>query len=102
MSTITRKRGDNYPIGFLFTINGEAVDLTDNVLKFSFKNDELDTTTTIIGVMDDEVKGRAVFSPTVDNMSVVGQYNFDFQREIEGVIYTHASGIMLLQQDVTP
>ena len=101
MSTITRKRGDNYPIGFVFTINGEAVDLTGNTIKFSFKNDEIDTPITIIGDIDVEVKGRAVFSPTVEEMGVVGQYTFDFQREIDGVVYTHASGIMLLQQDVT-
>lgn len=101
-SSIVRKRGDNYPIGFVFTVNGEAVDLTGNVIKFSFRDEEHDTTTTIIGTLDGEVTGRGVFSPTVEEMSVTGQYVFDFQREINGVIYTHASGTMLLQQDVTP
>lgn len=101
MSTITRKRGDNYPIGFNFKVNGVAVDLSGAVIKFSFKNIKTDETTTVTGSPDAEVLGRGIFTPTALEMSVAGQYLYDFQRDVSGVIYTHKSGDMLLEDDVT-
>lgn len=99
---IKRVRGDNYPIGFNYLLNNEAVDLTDNELKFSFVLDGSDEVVTIIGSIDVDNVGRATFEPTVEQMGVAGQYSFDFQRIINGVVYTHATGTMLLSTDVTP
>jgi len=99
--TINRKRGDNYPIGATIKINGEAVDLTGSEMKFSFKNSE-GLVTTVIGVIDVDAVGVVNFTPTVEQMAISGQYQFDIQREIDTVVSTHLSGTMLLSDDVTP
>lgn len=101
--TITRKRGDNYPIEASIKVNGTPVDITASTMKFSFKlSDGSGTVTTLVGASDANEVGKVTFSPTALAMDVEGQYIFDIQREEGGIVSTHLSGTMLLQGDVTP
>jgi len=101
--TITRKRGDTYPIEATIKINGELVDLSGSVMKFSFKpSDGSGTVTTIDGVLSTTELGKVIFTPTENDMAVAGKYLFDIQRSNGGIIATHLSGMLLLEGDVTP
>ncbi len=103
MSTITRKRGDNYPIQAFISVNGEPIDLSTSTMKFSFKlSDGSGSVTTVDGTVDLTQTGLVRFYPTVEQMSVAGQYLYDIQRDEAGIISTHLSGTLLLQGDVTP
>ena len=102
--TFSRVRGDNYPIEATITVNGVAVDLTGSTMTFSFKladDDVVEAPIEVDGVLGDEV-GLVLFTPTVQQMGIVGQYDFDIQRENGGVVATHLTGTMLLTKDVTP
>ena len=104
MSTIERKRGDNYPIVASIKVNGTPIDISDGgvVIKFSFKlADGSGDVTTVVGVKNAEVVGEVSFTPTVTEMSVAGHYTYDIQRDDNSVIATHLSGTMLLSDDVT-
>ncbi len=100
MSTKTRVRGDDYPIEITFTINNEPIDLTNSVLKFSYKNEE-NPVKTIIGTPTATV-GVAEFIPEsgVDFM-VAGTFIYDVQRVAGGYTYTHLKGTLLIDDDVT-
>jgi len=100
--TITRKRGDTYPIEASIQINGKPIDLTGSILKFSFKKVGSENITTILGDLDSDVLGLVRFTPTAIQMGEEGQYIYDIQRDTNGLIATHLSGTMLLQGDVTP
>ena len=100
---ITRKRGDTYPIKAVIKINGEPIDLTGSDVKFSFKpSDGSGSVTTITGVISSGEVGVVMFTPTVTDFSVSGKYFFDIQRSIGSMVATHLSGILLLEDDVTP
>ena len=103
MMTITRKRGDNYPIKATIKVNGEAIDLTGSIVTFSFKllEDSTDIPTSIVGDMDLDNIGVITFSPTVEQMDTVGAYKFDIQRVSNSIVATHLSGILLLDDDVS-
>jgi hypothetical protein len=102
--TITRVRGDNYPIEAMITINGEAVDLTGSTMTFSFRDyeDKTAPVTSINGDIDPDTVGKVLFRPTVADMSNTGQYKFDIQRENGGIYATHLTGTLILTDDVSP
>ena len=101
--TISRVRGDNYPIEAALKINREDVDLNGHTLTLSFVriDDETNTVTSIVGVKNTNIKGRVAFYPTTEQMSPAGQYRFDIQGDNAGVITTYSSGNMILSDDVT-
>jgi len=102
MSDFKRTRGDDYPFVFNITINDVVVDISADVLKFSYKNDT-EALKTIDGVLlTDGTDGKVEFIPNsgVDFM-VSGVFDYDVQRISNGYTYTHAKGKLILDEDVT-
>ena len=98
--TRTRTRGDDYPILITFNVNGQPIDLTGSVLKFSYENAE-QTVLTLTGTNTANI-GEAEFIPNsgVDFM-VAGVFTYDVQRVAGGYTYTHEKGTLILDGDVT-
>jgi len=100
METLTRIRGDNYPITISFSVNGELVDLTGSTVTFSYKNED-NAIKSIVGTPTANL-GEAQFIPDATDFLVAGTFTFDVQRVANGYTYTHLKGTLLIQPDVTP
>jgi len=99
--TITRTRGDNYPIEATIKINGVVVNLTGSVLVFSYIKDDEVTPSAIAGVIVSPTAGTVMFTPTVTDFTKAGTYRYDIQRISGGVVTTHAIDTLILIDDVT-
>jgi hypothetical protein len=102
MSTITRYRGDTYPISATIKVNGEPIDITGSTIVFSFS--DLEDTPTIIsinGVLEDPENGIVRFDPSPTDFDTVGTYKYDIQRTQDGYISTHAVGRLEIVGDIT-
>ncbi len=97
--TFSRIRGDNYPITATIKVNGELIDLTGSTMTFSYKSGS-EAKKSIDGSLTAN-KGEVEFYPDATDFQIAGQYLFDIQREIGGIISTHLRGTMLLEEDIT-
>ena len=102
--TFTRTLNDDYPIPSTISLNGERIDITNDIIKFSYKNAD-NAVKTIVGVPDtDGGIGDVLFFPNTDNdFKVFGIFQYDIERvDSNGYTGTHDSGILLLNGEVTP
>ena len=99
MTTMTRVRGDNYPLTATITLDDTAFDITDSLVKFSYKN-ESNEVKTIVGLPTNTVGGVS-FIPTATDFLVTGVFSFDIQRITDAYTYTHVKGTLIIDGDVT-
>lgn len=99
--SLSRVRGDTYPIEASIKINGEVVDLTGSTMKLSFRAKDGVDVETIVGVLDVDVIGKVTFTPDATDFDVVGEYIFDIQREYNGIVSTHLVDRLIVTPDVS-
>lgn len=101
MTIINRVRGDTYPVEATLKINGLPVNLTGAIVNFSYKKVGDPQIKTILGVHDNSTNGIVVFTPTADDFTIAGTYDFDIERYQDGIKITHIIGRLVLADDIT-
>jgi len=99
--TIARTRGDDYAVPAIISLNGSPIDISGDVVKFSYKSEDV-AVKTITGTPT-ATTGEIEFFPEIGvDFMVAGVFTFDIQRVSGGKTYTHQKGILILDGDVTP
>ncbi len=98
-NTITRFRGDTYPLIVTLKENGTAVDLTTATVKMTIG---LQTPVTISAAITDAAGGVAQFDFDDASVGTAGRFSYDIQVEDGGYITTYVKDIFDLVEDVTP
>lgn len=102
MSSISRVRGDNYPIEAVIKVNRSPIDIEDgSVITFSYRLKTGGESKQIVGTPTQGQVGYVKFFPSDTDFQVSGIYDCDIQRTIEGVKTTHFIGTLSLTEDVT-
>ena len=102
--TFTRTVKDDYPVPATISINGTAIDVTDDTVKFSYSNAD-NASKSITGVANPNGGiGEVLFYPNTDtDFQVGGVFDYDIERvDGEGYTSTHDSGFLLLDGEITP
>lgn len=96
-NSITRFRGDTYPLIVTLKENSLAVDLTTAVIKMSIK---YSTSITITGTVTDASNGIVQFDFEPGDVDSVGRFAYDIQVEDGGYITTYVKDIFELIEDI--
>ena len=97
-ATITRFRGDTYPLIVTLTTDGVPVDLTGTTITFSV---DFNTPVALVGTLVDAVNGQASFDLDVPGIEYAGSYDFDISVDDTQYITTYVKGLLVLEPDVT-
>lgn len=107
MTTITRKRGDTYPINIAVLADGVALDVTGCTFILTVDPSKAPTDSSanlcaLAGTVISGPAGTVRFTPTAGNMDHVGKFFYDVQMtDGTGFIRTVDAGAFVLQQDIT-
>ena len=104
--TISRFRGDTYPIPFTAKVNGTPIDITGYAFVMSLSTKEnpsaADYVWQIGGTIDDTTNGRGHFDLTEQQADQVGNFYYDVQvTDAAGKRHTPRKGRMVFTQDIT-
>lgn len=99
--SVTRVRGDSYPIDATLKINGVPINLTGSTVRFSYKSRSKLNTVTLNGEISEDIIGKVSFIPGESDFSISGIYDFDIERDYNGIKTTHLVGTLVLTNDIT-
>ena len=98
-NTITRFRGDTYPLIVTLSENGVPVDLTAVIsVKLTIS---LDTPVTILGTVTDAPNGEVTFAFDQTAIGVAGIFEYDIQAEDASYVTTYVRETFRLLEDLT-
>ena len=103
-SILQIKRGDNYPIGYTLTRNGDWT-LVGSTVKMSFTFDDAVVHTFNGSLIDDgDGTGDKIvsFEPSVASVAEIRCGKFDIQVDDGAYVATHITGTVDVVFDVTP
>ncbi len=96
-TTITRYRGDTYPLVVTLKENGVAVDLSGATVNMSLA---LPIAVVITATITDAANGEAQFEFTQAHIGEVGRFVYDINVDDGTYITTYVKGILELTSDV--
>ena len=94
-----RTVGDTYPIQAVILENSQPVDITGAAITFNFKKGS-ESKITLTGEIIDGPNGKVNFTPTTEQVSKNGTYNFNIKVDKIGVVTTYLKGQLILEDDL--
>lgn len=97
--TITRYKGDTYPIVANLKANNLAYDLTGSTVKFKYYSQQ-NPAKIIDGNITNALQGEVMFLPTLEDFQTAGNFTYEVEYRLGDIIITFIVGTLSLKKNL--